>query len=168
MNYFKDIGSGITTTVKGMIVTIRQFFHRPYTIQYPEQMPYFSPYERGFHEFEPEECIICELCAKACPVDCIYIEQEGRGKAATLTRYAIDYDKCLFCGLCLEPCPVDCIHMGGHYDLTAFEREKSMIVEFTHGEGPWRTILTSAAPGTGVRAHQPASARAGGPEGGKA
>jgi NADH-quinone oxidoreductase subunit I len=154
MGYFARIRSGIVTTLKGLRVTIRHFFTKPTTIQYPEEQPYFSPYERGLHEFEPDKCIICELCAKACPVDCIYIEQEGRGKTATLTRYAIDYNKCLFCGLCTEPCPVDCIHMGQQFDLTVFERHGGAVIEFTEGEGPWRTAKTSAHPRAGVRAHR--------------
>lgn len=153
MSYFKRIWTGISTTVKGLRVTWQHFTSTPYTVQYPEQQPYFSPHERGLHEFEPEVCIICELCAKACPVDCIYIEQEGRGKNAKLTRFAIDYSKCLFCSLCIDPCPVDCIHMGQQYDLAAFDREKGTIIEFTEGEGDWRTALTSADPATGVRAH---------------
>ena len=40
----------------------------------------------------------------------------------------------------MDPCPVDCIHMGQEYDLTAFERTKDVIVDFTKGEGPWRTV----------------------------
>ncbi len=153
-SYFKSIWSGVTTTIKGLAVTWRHVLSKPVTVQYPEERPYFSPYERGLHEFEPDKCIICELCAKACPVDCIYIEQEGRGKTATLTKYAIDYNKCLFCGLCTEPCPVDCIHMGQEFDLTAFDRTQDVIVDFTKGEGPWRTVRTSAEPRTGVRAHE--------------
>jgi NADH-quinone oxidoreductase subunit I len=153
VTYFRQIWQGILTTAKGLKVTWKHFLSHPYTIQYPEEQPYFSPHERGLHEFEPEKCIICELCAKACPVDCIYIEQEGRGKNAVLTRYAIDYSKCLFCSLCIDPCPVDCIHMGQQFDLAAFERQKGTIIEFTRGEGPWRTAETSADPRTGVRAH---------------
>jgi NADH-quinone oxidoreductase subunit I len=153
-SYFKSVWSGVITTARGLVVTWRHVLTKPVTVQYPEERPYFSPYERGLHEFEPDKCIICELCAKACPVDCIYIEQEGRGKTATLTKYAIDYNKCLFCGLCVDPCPVDCIHMGQEFDLTAFERTQDVIVDFTKGEGPWRTVKTSAEPRTGVRAHE--------------
>ena len=154
MSYFGNVWNGIVTAAKGLAVTWRHLFRKTATVQYPEEQPYSSPYERGLHEFEPEICIICELCAKACPVDCIYIEQKGRGKSAILTRFAIDYNKCLFCSLCVDPCPVDCIHMGQQYDIAAFGRQKEMIVEFTEGEGPWRTVLTCADPRCGVRAHE--------------
>ena len=151
MAYFARVWKGIRTTTVGMKLTWRHFFTKPTTIQYPEEEPYFSPYERGLHEFEPDKCIVCHLCAKACPVDCIQILSEGAGKKIVLTSYEIDYSKCLFCALCVDPCPVDCIHMGQQYDLTSFERVEGTKIEFMKGEGAWRTARTSAAPGAGLR-----------------
>jgi len=153
MTYFRRVWSGISTTAKGLVVTWRHLFRQPVTIQYPDEVPYFSPYERGLHEFEPDHCIICELCAKACPVDCIDIRSIGKGKNATLTGFAIDYGKCLFCHLCIDPCPVDCIHMGTQFDIAAFERQEGVIIDFVRGEGPWRTAKTSADPRAGLGAH---------------
>jgi NADH-quinone oxidoreductase subunit I len=145
--YFARIWSGIRTTAVGMKLTWRTFFTKPTTIQYPEEGPYFRPHERGLHEFEPDKCIACFLCAKACPVDCITIE----GPRLAVTKYEIDYAKCLFCALCVDPCPVDCIHMGQQYDLTSFERVKGTKIDFMNGEGSWRTARTSADPGAGLQ-----------------
>ena len=157
-SYLKDIWHGVATTARGMRLTWRHFFTKPTTIQYPDEgeQTYFSPYERGLHEFEPDACIVCYLCAKACPVDCIHIEEEKgarRGTQKVLTRFEIDYNKCLFCELCVEPCPVDCIHMGTQHDLASFDRTEQVKIDFTQGEGPWRTALTSAHPDAGLRAH---------------
>ena len=152
-------------TMRGLRTTFSQFTKPVNTIQYPEQTPYFSPHERGLHEFEPDKCIICELCAKACPVDCILIEQEGAGRTARLTKYEIDYSKCLFCALCVDPCPVDCIHMGQEYDLTGFKRDEVVKIDFTKGEGPWRTARTSAHPDAGLRATPGPAGKPSGPAG---
>ncbi len=151
MGYLARIWSGIRTTAVGMKLTWRHFWTKPTTIQYPEEQPYFSPYARGLHEFEPEKCIVCLLCAKACPVDCILIESTGAGKNTVLTKYEIDYAKCLFCSLCVDPCPVDCIHMGQQYDLTSYDRVNGVKIDFMNGEGWWRTARTSADPGAGLK-----------------
>jgi len=157
-SYLKNIWHGVATTAKGMKLTWRHFMTKPTTIQYPDpgEQTYFSPYERGLHEFEPEKCIVCYLCAKACPVDCIRIEEakgERKGTQKVLTVYEIDYNKCLFCELCVDPCPVDCIHMGQQYDLAAFDRTQQVKIDFMNGEGPWRTAKTSAHPDAGLRKH---------------
>ena len=126
-NYFRSLL--LLELLKGMSVTGGYLFRRKFTVQYPEEATYSSPYERGLHEFEPERCIICELCAKACPVDCIYIETEGKGKERMMTRYAIDYNKCIWCSLCTENCHTGSITMSHDYDHAVYDR-KSLVYEF--------------------------------------
>lgn len=137
--YFKNIYDTVRTIAIGMRITLKYCFARTITVQYPDMPPVTQPRYRGFHWFEAEKCIACDQCAKACPVDCIYIEKSGPRKidkdsgvavGGALTRYAIDYSKCLLCALCCDPCPTDCIHMGDNHDLSAYTRE-DMTVEFT-------------------------------------
>jgi len=138
-DYFRNIYLTIKTILIGMRITLRYCFARTITVQYPDVAPTIQPRWRGFHYYEIEKCIACDLCAKACPVDCIYIEKTGARKVdkqtglamgGAITRYAIDYSKCMFCALCTEPCPTGCIHMGNNYDLSGYDRA-SMVVEFT-------------------------------------
>lgn len=137
--YFADVYDTLRTIAIGMGITLKYCFAKTVTVQYPDMAPVLQPRYRGFHWFEAEKCIACDQCAKACPVDCIYIEKSGPRKidkatgeavGGALTRYAIDYAKCMFCALCCEPCPTDCIHMGNNHDLSAYTR-REMIVEFT-------------------------------------
>lgn len=137
--YFRNVYDTVRTVAIGMRITLRYCFARTITVQYPDMAPVSQPRYRGFHWFEAEKCIACDACAKACPVDCIYIEKSAARKidketgvamGGALERYAIDYAKCMFCALCVEPCPTDCIHMGDNHDFSAFTRE-DMIVEFT-------------------------------------
>ncbi|MFQ5590820.1 MAG: NuoI/complex I 23 kDa subunit family protein [Phycisphaerae bacterium] len=137
--YFYDIKQTLLTILAGMRVTLKYCFANTITLQYPDVAPALMPRYRGFHFFEIEKCIACDMCAKACPVDCIYIEksgprkldkQTGIAKGGAMTRYAIDYAKCMFCALCVDPCPTECIHMGNVHDLSGYTRE-DMIVEFT-------------------------------------
>ncbi len=137
--YFRNIYRTVQSILAGMRITLKYCFARTITVQYPDMAPVLQPRFRGFHYYEIEKCIACDLCAKACPVDCIYIEKSGPRKidkatgvavGGAMQRYAIDYAKCMFCALCIDPCPTDCIHMGNIHDLSGYDRA-SMIVEFT-------------------------------------
>jgi len=141
--YFKDIFDTCKSIAIGLKITLKYCFQKTVTVQYPNERLSFAPRYRGIHEFEAEKCIACDLCAKACPVDCIYIDKTGPRridkaknlvdetdpKNGQLTRFAIDYSKCLFCALCTEPCPTECIHMGKLHDLSAYTRAEA-VVEF--------------------------------------
>lgn len=136
--YFRNIFDTVKSLAIGMRITLRYCFSKTVTIQYPYEKIAFAPRYRGIHEFEADKCIACDQCAKACPVDCIYIDKSGprkidkaTGKATggELLRYAIDYQKCMFCALCTEPCPTTCIHMGKNHDLSSYSRNE-MVVEF--------------------------------------
>ena len=138
-DYFHDIYRTVYSILVGMRISLKYCFAKTITVQYPDVAPAIQTRFRGLHFFEIEKCIACDLCAKACPVDCIYIEKTGPRKidkatgiagGGAMTRYAIDYAKCMFCALCIDPCPTDCIHMGNLHDMSGYDRE-SMIVEFT-------------------------------------
>lgn len=100
---------------KGLWVTLRHFFGRKITVQYPEEHTPMSPRFRGLHAQRrypngEERCIACKLCEAVCPAMAITIESEQRedGTRRT-TRYDIDLTKCIFCGFCEQACPVDAI-----------------------------------------------------------
>jgi NADH-quinone oxidoreductase subunit I len=142
-DYFRNIHDNVRSILIGMKITLKYCFQKTVTVQYPEQKLSFAPRYRGIHEFELNKCIACDLCAKACPVDCIYIDKSGPRridkqtglvdetdpKNGKLLRFAIDYSKCLFCALCTEPCPTACIHMGKLHDLSCYSRDDA-VVEF--------------------------------------
>lgn len=136
--YFRNIYDAIKSIAIGMRITLKYLFSSSVTIHYPFEKLAFAPRYRGIHEFEADKCIACDMCAKACPVDCIYIDKSaprkidkatGKATGGELLRYAIDYQKCMFCALCTEPCPTDCIHMGKNHDLSSYTRQE-MVVEF--------------------------------------
>ncbi|MCG3136833.1 MAG: NAD(P)H-quinone oxidoreductase subunit I, chloroplastic [Phycisphaerae bacterium] len=137
--YFRNIFQTLKSIYIGMRITLKYAYAKPITVQYPDMAPTLQKRFRGIHYYEIEKCIACDMCAKACPVDCIYIEKSGARKidkatgvaiGGAMIRYAIDYSKCMFCALCTYPCPTDCIHMGNLHDMSGYDRE-SMLVEFT-------------------------------------
>jgi NADH-quinone oxidoreductase subunit I len=82
-----------------------------------------------------DDCIGCDQCARACPVNCISIEtakavdgdpvgvtSDGRKKALWVTRFDIDIAKCCYCALCTFPCPTECIKMSDVFEFAEQER----------------------------------------------
>lgn len=137
-NWLANVTSSVSSIASGMYITlwyfVQSYRRKTFTshFAYPEKPVAIRPRYRGFHRFDLTTCIGCDKCAKACPVDCIYIEKEKAQpplKGFMVTGFVIDYTKCMFCSLCVDPCPVDCIFMGSNYDLSAYTRD-SCIVDF--------------------------------------
>jgi NADH-quinone oxidoreductase subunit I len=99
----------------GMLLTLKYFFKKKTTIQFPEEQTPISPRFRGALALRrypngEERCIACKLCEAVCPALAITIESEPRADGSRrTTRYDIDVFKCINCGLCEESCPVDSI-----------------------------------------------------------
>ncbi len=123
---------------KGLWITIRHFFRKEATIQYPEQVRERSPVYRGQHmlkrdELGRENCTACGLCALSCPAEAITMKAEERKPGEELLyreeKYASIYEinmlRCIFCGLCEEACPKDAVYLTISKVLvpSSYERE---------------------------------------------
>jgi len=102
------------------------------TLQYPHEQ--LSVPSRGRYKLhnDIEDCIVCDKCAKICPVDCIEIEaipapdvfgvtSNGMKKRIHAAKFDIDMAKCCFCGLCTTVCPTECLTMTPEYDFSVFD-----------------------------------------------
>jgi NADH-quinone oxidoreductase subunit I len=117
----------------GFATTLKHFFKKKITVNYPdEKIPVFPKY-RGKQvlmrdENGLEKCVACGLCAVACPADAIYLEAaENDGSVQAGPRYAKVYQihktRCIFCGYCEEACPVSAIFMGKDYELAVYSKD---------------------------------------------
>ena len=116
--------------VDGLILTLKYFFKKKVTLNYPFEKGALSSRFRGEHalrryESGEERCIACKLCEAVCPAQAIIIEAEPRDDGSRrTTRYDIDMTKCIYCGYCQESCPVDAIVEGPNYEFATETREE--------------------------------------------
>jgi NADH dehydrogenase (ubiquinone) Fe-S protein 8 len=120
----------LTELVRGLMLTLKYFFEKNVTINYPFEKGPLSPRFRGEHALRryptgEERCIACKLCEAICPAQAITIEAEERedGSRRT-TRYDIDMTKCIYCGFCQEACPVDAIVEGPNFEFSTETHEE--------------------------------------------
>src|SRR4030042_4934352 len=141
-SYLKNTWQGLYTVFIGMYVTFKHFFTRAVTIQYPDVKLQLPERARNRLYVNFDDCIGCEQCARACPVECIEIEtvksipgedlgttSNGKKKALWVTKFNIDFAKCCYCQLCVFPCPTECIYMTDVYEFSEFQRN-NLIYDF--------------------------------------
>lgn len=120
------LGLGIA---KGMAVTLKHFFGKKFTVQFPEQERVAAPAFRGAPAlvFDSEtgkaRCVACGICARACPHGVIDVTGVvGPDGKRYVDRYEVEITRCLFCGLCAEACPYDAVKMSNEYKLAEYQR----------------------------------------------
>lgn len=152
MTYFSNLKKGIKTTMKGLSLTLNHFWAARntkgplnvqdddyfkisegyVTLQYPHEKISVPDNGRYQLDCEIDDCIVCDKCAKICPVDCIEIDaikspelirntSDGSPVRLHAAKFNIDLAKCCFCGLCTTVCPTECLTMNSEYDYSVID-----------------------------------------------
>lgn len=151
-HYWRSIGEAVHSLWEGLKLTLAHLRHarksrKPIaitddhyfdhtqginTVQYPYEMQPVPDTGRYRLHNEIDDCIVCDKCAKVCPVDCIEIEpikaieeigktSDGTPKRIYAAKFDIDMAKCCFCGLCTTVCPTECLTMTKVYDFSTVD-----------------------------------------------
>jgi NADH-quinone oxidoreductase subunit I len=135
VQYLANIVHAVSSALQGMAITIKHIIRKPVTLQYPDERWVLPERFRGFVHLDTHLCNACTQCAKACPVSCIYIETDGKGKDRYMTRWAVDFNKCIWCGFCCDPCPTSAVSMSHDYDHSLYNR-RTLVYEYVAPDKP--------------------------------
>ena len=94
---------------------VKNAVSKPYTSNYP-----FTPYQhfpgtRADVTWDSTKCILCGLCARSCPADCIDVQKEKEQIVYLNTQ-------CIRCGYCVRVCPTNAISQNEVYTKPSKER----------------------------------------------
>lgn len=166
-SYWRNITTSVESLLTGLKLTFRHlknarrsrkpvaiydstYFQQPdgiATIQYPHEILPVPVNGRYRLHNEIDDCIVCDKCAKICPVNCITIEpiraveefgktSDGTSKRIYAATFDINMSQCCFCGLCTTVCPTECLTMTKVYDfsVTNIQEHTYAFAEMTPSE----------------------------------
>ena len=143
-NYINGYFSGLESLLIGLRTSIRVYFRKPVTEQYPENRHttlHIAERHRAMlvmphDENNQHHCVACGLCQMACPNDTIKVtsetvEGEDGKKRKVLVKYEYDLGACMFCELCVNACPHNAIRFSNDFENAVFQREK-LVLKLNH------------------------------------
>jgi len=122
--------------IGGFKVSLRHFFKKKVTLQYPEEKWMVPAGYRGAPYLVTDQagrtkCVSCQLCEFVCPPKAIRIIPPGKAKtpeAGNVEKAPKEFDinmlRCIFCGYCQEVCPEEAIFLMKDYSLTGGSRDE--------------------------------------------
>lgn len=137
--YLGLVFGAIKTLLVGMKTSIKVYFRKKVTEQYPENRKELKMFDRfrgtltmPHNENNEHHCIACGLCQIACPNDTIKvisknIEIEDGKKKRILDRYEYNLGSCMFCMLCVNACPHDAITFDQDFEHAVFDKSKLIL-----------------------------------------
>ena len=150
--YLGGLMHGISTLATGMKTSIKVYFRKKVTEQYPENRKELKMFDRfrgtlnmPHNENNEHRCVACGLCQMACPNDTIKVtsetvETEDGKKKKILATYEYDLGACMFCQLCVNACPHDAITFDQNFEHAVFDRTK-LVLKLNH-DGDYPTYRT--------------------------
>lgn len=148
LGWVRDIVDGVDTFRVGMGLTARYIGENladkgegaAPTIDYPTVHREIPDGYRGHLFNKVDECTLCRLCQRACPIDCISMEgEQNENNKFHISRYDIDLSKCIYCGLCTRVCPTGSLRMTKSFEIDPANTEDDRGARYLYRMRPDQT-----------------------------
>jgi NADH-quinone oxidoreductase subunit I len=134
--WLRDIVAGFFSLLGGMGVTIKEFFSKDVTQQYPDERWRMADRFRGRVDLPLDplsgahKCTLCMMCVRACPNGSLEIVQGkgADGRTRVLDKYIYKLGTCTLCELCVEACNFDAIRMNHDYEMATYDRQELTLI----------------------------------------
>lgn len=140
VKYIKEVCHGVKTLAQGMGITIKHYFRKEVTQQYPNNKDTLKMFDRfrgevimPHNEKNEHRCTGCGICETACPNGSIEIiskkvvGEDGKTRRA-IDKHIYNIGMCTFCNLCIKACPSDAIIMGQGFEHAVYDRSQLIKV----------------------------------------
>ena len=101
-------------------VVIRNLLSGSATRPYPRTSRLLFAGTRGQLVNDAEKCILCGVCARKCPSQCLTVKREEG-------LWQCDPFACVFCGVCVEVCPTGSLVQILQWRPAVNKREKIVV-----------------------------------------
>ena len=101
-------------------MTFGSLFKKPETVKYPFETKPQPQGLKGHIVLDADNCILCGMCEKSCPTDCITVNKENR-------IWNIIPFQCIQCGYCTQVCPKKCLAMDPNYWAASVSKSTNSI-----------------------------------------
>jgi NADH-quinone oxidoreductase subunit I len=130
VKYIKEVLYGVKTLAQGMGVTMRHYFRKEVTQEYPNNKATLKMFDRfrgevimPHNEKNEHRCTGCGICETACPNGSIeIIMKKVVGEDGKARRAIYNVGMCTLCNLCIKACPSDAIIMGQEFEHAVWDR----------------------------------------------
>lgn len=95
-------------TFKFAKTVMKSLFNKPATLMYPVVEREWQERTRGAIGIDTDNCILCGICDKKCPVNAISVDRKSG-------KWSIERMQCIQCGYCVAECPKKCLTMEQKY-----------------------------------------------------
>jgi NADH-quinone oxidoreductase subunit I len=127
--------------IKGLVITLRTFFRKPVTYQYPKEHKPIEERYMGFPVLTWDEqvsepyCTGCMVCVRYCPTNCMTavmkdnpLHTEGKSTRRKIVEsFEINLGRCIVCGICVDVCNFDAIEMSHEHELSKYVRDGNRV-----------------------------------------